>query len=267
MTRLSPAPYLEHIRADSARFAQVLAECAPDARVPTCPDWDAADLLWHLGTVQHFWHHVISTRPAPPEEYVRPERPASYDGLLEFFATWHERFVTALAAADADEPAWSWADGAEQQTVGFTYRRQAHEALIHRVDADLTAGSAGGLDPALAADGVHEVLEVMHAAPSWGRFMPLDQHLEVRLTDTGDTAWAALGRFTGTSPGDGAVYDDEPALHVLPTRPGRVDVVVSGPAAELDAWLWHRGPGAEVSVTGDDAARRQVLALLDQPID
>ena len=47
-----------------------------------------------------------------------------------------------------------WAD---DKTVGYIRRRQAHEALIHRLDAELTAGAVTPLDPDLAADGVLRV--------------------------------------------------------------------------------------------------------------
>ena len=77
---MDPLPfpaYLEHIRTESARFRDVLADCDPAARVPACPDWDAADLLWHLPTVQAFWAEVVRTRPAPADEEVeRSLRPA-----------------------------------------------------------------------------------------------------------------------------------------------------------------------------------------------
>ena len=55
--------YLDHIRTESARFREVLADCDPSARVPACPDWDAADLLWHLAGVQVFWAKVVRHRP------------------------------------------------------------------------------------------------------------------------------------------------------------------------------------------------------------
>ena len=78
--------YLEHLRAESRRFRDVLADCDPDARVPGCPDWDAADLLWHLAEVQWFWGKTIRTRPAPPGERDpgRNDR-TSYDDLLAAF--------------------------------------------------------------------------------------------------------------------------------------------------------------------------------------
>ena len=55
---------------------------------------------------------------------------------------------------------WSWAN---DQTAGFSYRRQAHEALIHRLDAELAGGERTAIDARLAADGVGEVLGVTDA--------------------------------------------------------------------------------------------------------
>jgi hypothetical protein len=48
------------IRAEAQRFADVLAATAPDARCPTCPDWSASDLRWHLTEVHYFWAEVLS---------------------------------------------------------------------------------------------------------------------------------------------------------------------------------------------------------------
>ena len=84
---MEPLPfpaYLAHIRTESARFREVLADCDPAARVPACPDWDADDLLWHLASVQAFWAEVVRSRPAPADEDYESKlpRPDSHDGLL-----------------------------------------------------------------------------------------------------------------------------------------------------------------------------------------
>ena len=51
----------------------------------------------------------------------------------------------------------------------FIRRRQAHEALIHRIDAELTAGDRTPMDTDLSADGVDEALHFMDAGlRSWG---------------------------------------------------------------------------------------------------
>lgn len=266
MTLLGTDAYLAHIRTESTRFLDVLTSCAPDARVPSCPDWDAADLLWHLGEVQHWWHHVITTRPAPPDAYVAPERPTTYDELLAFFAEWQERFIKELGAADPTEAAWSWSGRPDHHNVAFTYRRQAHEALIHRLDAELAAGVVTPLPTDLAADGVDEALDVMYGGmPAWGRFDGLDQFVEYRITDAGRSVWAQLGKFNGTSP-DGDEHTDQDDQHVV-ADPGRpADLVVSGTADALDSWLWHRRTDG-VEVSGDEGVRAHVSGVLGNPIN
>jgi uncharacterized protein (TIGR03083 family) len=266
VTRLAPATYLDHIRTESARFAEVLAACPPEARVPSCPDWDAADLAWHLTEVQHFWEHVITHRPAPPETYAEPERPGTYAEVLAAFDATHAAFVAALEAADPDDAAWSWSVPGDQR-VGFTYRRQAHEALIHRLDAELAAGLVTDLPAALAADGVDEALAVMYGGlPPWGRFEPRPQYAEFRATDTATSVWVQLGTFSGTTP-EGVERRGEPDQHVVPDPGVPAGLVVTGTAADLDAWLWHRVGDDRVSITGDDDVRAHVGAVLGQAID
>ncbi|QSR26432.1 hypothetical protein CFH99_12430 [Nocardioides aromaticivorans] len=267
MTRLDDATYLDHIRTESARFAAVLAECAPDARVPSCPEWDASDLLWHLGEVQHWWHHVVTTRPAPPESYVEPERPASWAGLRSFFDEWHDRFLTELAAADPAEAAWSWSSNPGHHNIAFTYRRQAHEALIHRLDAELAAGTTSPLPADLATDGVDEVLDVMYGGlPEWGRFDGEPLYVEYRTSDTGRSVWAQLGTFSGTAP-DGTVRTGEPDQHVVPAPSVAADVVVTGTADRLDGWLWHRYDATGITIDGDPEVWARAAEVLGQAIE
>src|SRR5512133_2637565 len=137
MSRLDAATYLDHLRRESGRFREVLAACGPEVRVPSCPGWDTSDLLFHLARVQGFWATIVRTRPAPVDrEAPEPARPSSYDGLLAFFDESHAALVAELERADPADEAWTWST---EQTVGFTIRRQAHEALIHRLDAELAA--------------------------------------------------------------------------------------------------------------------------------
>ena len=90
-------------------------------------------------------------------------------------------------------------------------RRQAHEALVHRVDAEQTAGLPV-TDPgvALAADGVDEMLGVMVSGlPAWATFTPDGQRVRLLATDAGREWVMAFGRFHGTSPTTGKEYDEE----------------------------------------------------------
>ncbi len=194
--------YLDHLARDSARFAAVLRSTAPQAPVPSCPGWDANDLLWHLGEVQWFWSTVVREGVTREQaEAMKPDRPAGRDRLLAFYQRASRDLGVILAARAPDSPAWTWS---ADHTVGFVRRRQAHEALIHRVDAELTAGERTGMDARLSADGVDEALRVMYGGevPGWGTFTPASADA-VRLSavDTGDSWLVTVGRFTGTDPG------------------------------------------------------------------
>lgn len=265
MARLSSDDYLRHLRSDSDRLREVLTGCDPAARVPGCPDWTATDLLAHHSGVLEFWSTVVEQRPAEPtvgeEELAQP---TGFDDLVAHHRAQTDRLVAALEAADPADPAWTWST---EQTVGFTFRRQAHEALIHRLDAEQTAGALTPLDPALAADGVDEALTVMFGGtPAWGTFTGAEQYVRVDLTDRDESVWVEIGRFTGTDPGSGTSYDEDD-ISGVPPREEEPDAVVDGEAAVLDAWLWGRGDDAGITVTGDPAVVAHFRRCVEQAID
>lgn len=263
MTRLDADSYVAHLRSESTRFRDVLATTPSGTRVPSCPDWDADDLLWHLAEVQWFWGQVVAARPAgPPEQH--PERPGSREALLAFFDEVSGRLGDLVSSAVADEAAWSWS---EEQTVGFTQRRQAHEALIHRLDAELAAGTPTPLPAALAADGVAELVEVMYGGepPAWGTFTPDGHRTALELTDTGDRLVVSTGRFVGTDPDSGRDLDVGHLVRVADDSPA--DVTVRGTAGDVDAWLWRRLGQEAVEVEGSPEAFAAFRGAVDAPID
>jgi uncharacterized protein (TIGR03083 family) len=263
MARLDPPTYLQHIHDESQKFRDVLADCDPAAAVPSCSEWRAADLLWHLGEVQHWWTWMVEHRPKGPEEYSEPERPADYAGLLAFYDEQYAALVDALGQADPAEDAWTW--HSEHKNIGFIYRRQAHEALIHRRDAELAAHTISPFPPDLAADGVDEVLDIMYGGcPPWGEFSPLPHYIRIDLTDTDDHVWVQLGRFHGTDP-DGIEHEEDD-LHVVSDPGVEPDAVISGTAEVLDARIWRRGDGAETHLAGDLAIVDRFRSIIHQPI-
>ena len=259
--RLDYPAYLEHLADDSARFAQVLRRTPYGTPVPTCPDWTAADLFFHLAEVQAFWARIVGRRLTSAEEAdelvtARPDADTELPGL---FAEWTQALQDALRATPPDTGVWSWAG---EQTAGFSYRRQAHEALIHRLDAELTTEDRTPIDPALAADGIDEVLGVMYGEPPpWGTFTPDHDHVvRFTATDTGDEWSVTIGRFVGRDPGDGAEHAsaclDWVAPDVAPTA------IVSATAADLDCWLWRRPPVGEIAVSGSDETLSRLAAVM-----
>ena len=263
-TRLPAPVYLEHLARESARFRTVLAAADPGAKVPSCPAWSSADLLWHLTGVQRFWAWIVTNRPASPDDYAEAERPTTHADLLGAFDTATADLQRALAAADPADAVWTWS---EDHTLGFVLRRQALEVLVHRLDAEQAAGTVTPLDPALAADGVDEVLDVMYGScPPWGDFSPLPHYLRVDCTDTDTSVWVQIGRFSGTDPKDEVRYDEDDIQVV--TAPGvEPDAVVSGTAEELLARLWRRGDGATIHLAGDLHIVDHFRNAIHHPID
>jgi uncharacterized protein (TIGR03083 family) len=263
MTEVHALDYLAHLATESARFGNVLAATAPDAQVPTCPDWTADDLLWHLGEVQWFWGTIVRERvDVAGAQELKPARPDDRPGLVDFYQNASRDLGQILATTPPGTKVWTWAD---DKSVGFVRRRQAHEALIHRIDAELTAGSRSEMDPALSADGVDEALRLMYNGnlPDWGKFAPDEgATLRIAAADTGDSWFVTLGQFTGTDPDDQKSYDER-SLLVPVADPGTgTAATFTGSAADLDCWLWHRPPAGTIDRSGAD----EILAAFEEAI-
>jgi uncharacterized protein (TIGR03083 family) len=260
--------YLDHLVRDSARFAEALHGVPAERRVPTCPDWNADDLLWHLAEVQWFWGTVVRGGLTGPEaEKLKPERPAGREPLEAFFQEVSGRLVDALRDSAPDAPAWTWST---EQTAGFIRRRQAHEALIHRLDAELLTGERTPMDQSLSTDGVDEVLRIMYGgAPPWGRFTPEPEStVRIRAVDSGASWLVTLGRFSGTDPDDGRSYADEPDLRAAESDSGEdAAATISGRAEDLDCWLWHRPPVQSLARSGDQEVLGQFDAIITPGIN
>lgn len=248
--------FLTQVLADeSDRFAAALRDVPADRDVPTCPEWTAADLLWHLTEVQAFWAAVAGGEVDDPDDVTRPDRPDDHDELVDAF-TRASADLRAAVATDPSTPCWTWFG--PQQHIGWVARRQAHEALIHRVDAEATAGrDVTDADAGLASDGIDELLRVfLGDVPAWGTFTPGGGLARIATNDTGEVWTVQLGSFAGTSPDSGRTYTDLPASELLDDDRD-VDVTLTGAAWDLDRWLWGRGRLDVLRVRGDtDVAER-----------
>jgi uncharacterized protein (TIGR03083 family) len=258
--------YLAHLARDSDRFADLLLTADPMQPVPSCPDWTTVDLFWHLTEVQWFWGTMVRERADDPGALStpRPERPSDLGSLGHTYATVSAALEDALASLSPETPVWTWSD---DKTAGFVRRRQAHEALIHRVDAELATGQSSEIDPGLATDGIDEVLVVMYGhVPSWATFERDGGTVRIETTDTGATWTVDLGRVSGTDPESGESHDER-GLVVLGGEDPKADAVVRGTAGDLDCWLWNRLAAEHVERSGDEKTLAAMQAVLEQGID
>lgn len=245
--------YLEHVRADAARLSEV-ALLGLDADVPNCAGWTIGDLVRHVGTV--YTHKSMIVEEGWTDRQDRPISPPDGD-VVGWFDDSAARLLDVLADHDPSESVWTWVE--DDQTVGFWYRRMAHETLIHRIDAEQAYGLDSDIDEDLAADGIDEILNVMMSgAPSWAscQFGRRVARLEV----PGRSWTIRLGSFSGISPNTQITYTDEPTLELVESD-GELQTVLSGSAAALDRWLWGRASLGELTIQGDRYLVTEVRAI------
>jgi uncharacterized protein (TIGR03083 family) len=256
--------YLAHLERETARFADVLADADPRAAVPSCPEWTADDLLWHLGEVFLFWGTIVRERLADPSaaEAAKPDRPDGRAGLVALYDRTRTDLIATLRDTSPDVPVWTWSP---DNTAGFVRRRMAHEALIHRLDAELTVDTVSEFDAALATDGVLEILQYFHGYPEWATWAADGPVGRLRADDTGAAWLIQLGTFSGLSPNSGKAWDHEPSLELV--NAGSPTFTLSADARDLDAWLWGRPPLTEPAVDGDADGFAQLQAIVAAGID
>jgi uncharacterized protein (TIGR03083 family) len=236
--------YAAVVAEQGARVCAVAAAGGWQARVPHMKRWKLVDVVAHLGGV-HRWAAEIVTTGAMTRSHRRGRDTG--EALLAWFEAGLANLVTVLSTMDPDRPCPNFSPGSPR-VAGFWARRQAHETIVHRWDAEATAGPPSGVDPLLAADGVDEVLHVFTRTRG-GRVLPAP--VALRCADTG-SGWIV-----------------SPAA-----RPGRVVVARAGqelvepvatrtaPAESLLLALWGRRPvpEAELVITGRQEVARSFLA-------
>ncbi len=224
-------------RADR-RFADAAVEALLgrgwSARVPGCPGWTLADLVWHLAEVQHFWTWVVRTRATDPSPYVPPVRHPD-DELLGYLAAQSAELEWVLHGADPAERVWTWAP---QQDVAFVLRRQAQEAVVHAVDAEQVLGDVRPIPPDVGLDGIDEWLDVHVPAALPGGPPPHAHPVVLHAVD----ADAERTLFPGTRP--------------FPIA------AMTGTAGDLLLALWRRLPLEVLTVDGDGLQAAAMIGLV-----
>lgn len=245
---------------ESARFAEVLSTVAADARVPTCPEWDARDLLWHLTEVHLFWAGILSSGARTDAEVAAvdeglPGRPEHLQELLELRAHATASLIAALREVADDEARWSWWES--DQTAGFTRRMQTYEATMHRVDAERTAGlKVTPIADEVAYGAIDHCADVMWAyLPEWANYTPRAV-VELRTHDEEHSWTVEAGRWHGTGPESGKDFDEPRAVRAA--AGADPDAHFTGTAHDLALWAWGRG--GHVMPWGDDVA---IVAMQD----
>ncbi len=221
-----------------SRFTELTDAAYGEEPVPSCPGWTIRDLVEHLGTV-HRWAGAIllSGQRLPKPAVVRMTEP-----LSEWYAATASALLSVMQAVGPDEPTPNFS--LAHETAAFWARRQMHETTVHTVDAALALGlgvEGWPVDPALAADGVDEVLSVFFPRlTARGERPDVNGRVRLRATDTDDTWIIAEAGDAMRTPVQAFAGDTANA-----------DAEISGTAVQLYLALWKRIDADELTVDGD----------------
>jgi uncharacterized protein (TIGR03083 family) len=227
--------YLGSIRADVDALLAVLERGPLDARVPSCPDWDLAQLAAHVGRVHGWATEAVSTgaRPAGP-----PTSPDDPEAVKAFFAENAGTLLATLSAVEPDKPSWNFSGS--DQVAAWWLRRQAHEIAVHRWDAESAVGDPSPIPAELAVDGVDEFLSVLAPLRLGGK--------------DGIDIGGSIHLHANDADGEWTLHTDDGIFRVTKGH-SKGDVAVRGPASSLVLLLWNRvgPPDAGLEVFGDRA--------------
>ncbi len=224
--------YVEILAAEGAAFIAAVAAGPADAPIAACPGWDLTKLAAHLATTWSWSAKLVAerlTEPVAPEpvEFEPGEAAAQLETRLV-------RLMDALRSCPPDTPVWHF--GPHPRTADFWARRQAHETLVHRIDAEIAVGKLAPISDVVASDAVAEFLDVM-LPRMYYKQPPPPGALQLTATDTGGS-WThgdpagGIGTLTGRA---------EDLLFVLWGR-GHDDAVQAG--GDLDVLSRWRALGA-----------------------
>ncbi|MDF5758509.1 maleylpyruvate isomerase family mycothiol-dependent enzyme [Spongiactinospora sp. TRM90649] len=233
------ADYARAAGAEITRMADTTARHNMSAPTPTCPGWDLGALIAHTGTI-HRWAAAMVRDLADRRydrrtmEFGEPEDRTAYPEWLRAGAGILQE---ALSAQDPDAPMWVW--GGDPH-VRWWSRRQLHETVVHRADAEIAIGVAPEIDEDIAADGVEEFFDVLPHA-TWAPGLR-------ELSGEGETiSWQAdtgAGWLVTLQP-DGFSYERS-------WEPGDVTVRAAA-SSDLQLLAWGRRRADDYSIEGDSA--------------
>jgi uncharacterized protein (TIGR03083 family) len=225
-------PYPELVAAVRQEGEAILAASRQDldAAVTTCGDWKIRDLLGHVGSVFRRAATLVEERittelamSAPPDDLEDP---------VGYMSEALDDLVAALSSAEPDTPVWNWST--QPHVAAFWARRMAHEATIHRYDAQRAFGVAQPLDADLAEDGFDELVDVL---------------LPRIISRDSPTLPSATYCFSATDDGDWTLRTESAEVERLEL--GTPDVTVRGTASALLLAAYNRVKWTSLEVEGN----------------
>jgi uncharacterized protein (TIGR03083 family) len=232
-------PDLLTTTAADGRDLLAAAEADWSRPIPHCPEWDAAELVAHMGAILAWMARIVTTG-ARVSRRDRESAPTDHGELAGWYAAHLDRTLDILTTTNPEAPTWTFSRRGDQR-VGWWRRRLAVELAIHRWDAQHAATLGGGspaqpLDATIAAAGIEEFLtEFLPSLLAGDDIEGLDTTLHLHATDGPSEWWIDL---------------DARASAVAVAGHAKADTAIRGTRSDLLLWLTNREPSDPLEVLG-----------------
>jgi len=230
MTNTDVTTLARYRTADQGVLLDLVRSNPLDLAVGSCPGWTLADLAAHLGGVYRWAAATLELGERAPR--------VSFTGgpgeLPDWLGESTELIEAALVEHAPDDPAWTF--GPDDVAV-FWHRRMTHETSIHRWDAQTAIGDPAPVDPALAVDGVDEIMDVIIPLKVGSTMLEVGQSVHLHATDVA---------------GEWLIVEEADGL-TISRRHGKGTVAARGTASDLLLFVTGRLDPAHLEVFGDAA--------------
>jgi uncharacterized protein (TIGR03083 family) len=231
---------LEALSLDARRVIDV-DPLTRDCRAPWLGEWNAVDVVSHLGRVQR-WATALIEQPGTMvrrREVAQPPDGAPVEQVMSWYREGVQPMLDALDG-DREVVVQTWAG---EQPTRWWLRRLAHETAIHRWDVEAAVTNparAHPIDAAVAIDGIDELFDVFVPLVA-EKFTGATRTMHVHVTGSGEGGGEWLVSF-----GDDTVE--------IERTHAKGDVAVRGPASDLVLLLWNRLPATTpgIEIIGDE---------------
>lgn len=231
------ANYIATLRHEGNVLATTAARAGLDTPIPTCPEWRIRDLVRHVGGI-HRWAamYVREGHTVPVDSTDLGALAGGWpddSALIAWFRAGHAALLHALEAAEPGLDCWTFLPA--PSPLAFWARRQAHETTIHRADTQSPSGLITPVAPAVAIDGIDELLLGFVRRPGGRLQTEVPRSLHLHATDAAGEWMVLLG----------------PEQVEVRHEHAKGDCAVRGRASDLYLLLWNRRTPDGLDVYGD----------------
>jgi len=220
-----------------ARSLLAAAQTDWGRRVPQCPEWDAADLVRHMGSIFMWMAAIVTSKERVSRRTLDPG-PQDPVELPRWYLASLDRTLDVLGSADPGSETWTFSSTGDRR-VAWWNRRLAVEVAIHRWDAQHAVATDSGsspdpLDGDVAAAGIEEfMIEFLPGLLAQEASGELSGTLHLHATDGPTEWWIDLGAAGPATSG-----------HI------KADTAVRGTRSDLLLWLTNRSSPDSLQIFG-----------------